>query len=87
MKDYDEMTAEEQEQHRQERFRLLLERLEQIEAEEQKKPPFIRLLRRVWQRISNRIELFVFELRWRVDKKLREEIRQCEEEVAAEQKK
>jgi len=84
MNDYEKMTAAEQEQHRQERFKLLLEELERREAAEQQKPPFVRFLRRVWQRISTRIEFFIFELRLKVDKQLQEDIKRCQEDTEAE---
>lgn len=84
MKDYEKMTAAEQEQHRQERFNRLLEELERREAAEQQKPPFVRFLRRVWQRISSRIEFFIFELRLKADKQLQEELKMYQEEAEAE---
>ena len=84
MNDYEKMTAAEQEQHRQERFNRLLEELERREAAEQQKPPFARFLRRVWQRISSRIEFFIFELRLKADKQLQEELKMYQEEAEAE---
>lgn len=84
MNDYEKMTAAEQEQHRQERFNRLLEELERREAAEQQKPPFVRFLRRVWQRISSRIEFFIFELRLKADKQLQEELKMYQEEAEAE---
>lgn len=86
MNDYEKMTAAEQEQHRQEKYQLLLEELKRREAAEQQKPPFVRFLRRVWQRISTRIEFFIFELRLKVDKQLREEIESCRKDVEQETK-
>ena len=84
MNDYEKMTAAEQEQHRQERFNRLLEELERREAAEQQKPPFVRFLRRVWQRISSRIEFFIFELRLKADKQLQKELKMYQEEAEAE---
>ena len=84
MNDYEKMTAAEQEQHRQERFNRLLEELERREAAEQQKPPFVRILRRVWQRISSRIEFFIFELRLKADKQLQEELKMYQEEAEEE---